>query len=375
MKTIFKYILIASVFLIPVVSLAAEFRTGENPSTGKDEVIANDLYIAGGSITSAGKINGDLVIGGGNIVISGDIKEDLTIGGGNISIFSNVGDDIRVGGGTIIINGKIGGDLIVGGGQVTISGPGINGDMAIGGGNIRIDAPIIGDLLIGGGNVYINAPIGGNVKINADKITLGKNAIISGNLNYKSSEEIIKEDGAVIKGVVDFELIKKGSVPSKVLAGIFSVFLLLKFLSLLVCALVVGLLLQRYSKEIITKAIKRPLLELGRGIIVMILIPIISLLLLITVIGIPFGILGLLGFIIMMLFAWIIAPIILGSVVYRYFSKKELEISWKTILLGVVIFILVGLIPFIGSLVRALLILITLGVITAFKLQVIQKWR
>lgn len=375
MKFIYQCAIFVLALTVPVLSLAAEFRAGENVSIGREEKISNDLYMAAGSITSAGVVHGDLIIGGGNIVITGDVKADIIAGGGNVNILSNIGDDVRVGGGTVVVNGKIGGDLITGGGQISILGSGIGGDAVIGGGNIRIDAPVAGNLLVGGGNVYINAPIGGNVKIEAEKITLGKNAVISGNLAYRSSEEMVKEAGAIVKGRVDFEPLIKKSVSPKIFAAVFSAFLLWKFFALLVCGLVIGLLLRRYSNEIVALAVKRPLLELGRGVITLIVMPVASIFLLITLVGIPFGIAGLLGFVIIMIFSWIITPIIIGSIVYRYFSKKALEISWKTILLGVFLYMLLGFIPFIGSLARTLLILLSLGVISGLKLRVLKEWR
>jgi cytoskeletal protein CcmA (bactofilin family) len=375
MKNFFKYGVIILLLAMPMLSLAAEFRGGEQLSIGKDERIVNDVYMAGGSVMSAGSINGDLIVAGGNIVITGDIEADLIAMGGNVNILSNIGDDARIGGGTIVLNGGIGGDLMIGGGQVTISGSGVEGDVVVGGGNVRIDAPVEGNIIVGGGNIYINSLIKGNVEIKAQKITLGKNAVIFGNLTYESSEELVRETGSIVKGIVDFRMLAKKMVPSQIFKAIFSAFILWKFFALLACALVVGLVMRRFSKEIVMLAKRRPLFELGRGIIAMMIIPVISILLMVILVGIPFGIMGLLAFIIMMLFAWIITPIIVGSVVFHYLSKKELEVSWKTILLGVLLCMLLGSVPFIGGFVQTLLMFVSFGSIIALKLQYIKAWR
>lgn len=375
MKNFFKYAVIVLLVAMPMLSLAAEFRGGEQLSIEKDEKIIDDVYMAGGSVMGAGSVSGDLIVAGGNIVIVGDVGADLTAVGGNINILSNVGDDVRVGGGTIVVNGGIGGDLMVGGGQVTISGSGVGGDMLVGGANVHIDAPVEGNIIVGGGSVYINASIKGNVEIKAEKITLGKNAVIFGNLTYESSEELVQETGAVVKGIVDFKMLTKTMVPSQVFKAIISAFVLWKFITLLVCAFIVGLVMRRFSKEIIVLATERPLPEFGRGVIAMIVMPVVSVLLLVILVGIPFGIMGLLAFIIMMLLAWIITPIIVGSVIFRYFSKKELEVSWKTILLGVFLYMLLGFIPFIGDFVQTLLMLLSFGAIVALRLQSIKAWR
>jgi hypothetical protein len=375
MKFFHKYAVIILVIALPALSLAAEFRTGEQPTVQSDEKIADDMYLAGGSITNGGVVNGDLIAGGGNIITIGDVKADVLAGGGNVNILSNVADDVRAFGGTILIVGKVGGDVVAGGGQVNIGGPGVGGDALIGGGTVRIDAPIAGKLIIGGGDVYINAPIGGDVRIMAEKITLGSRAVISGNLIYKAKKEIIKEAGAVVQGKITFELLERKNFSPKTFAAVFSVFLVWKFFALLVGALLAGLVFRRYSKEITAIATQKPLLELGRGFLTVIVLPIASILLFFTLVGIYLGVFGLLCFAITMLFSLIMTPIVVGSIVYRYFSKNELEISWKTILLGVFLFMLLGFVPFVGHLAQALLTLLTLGAIVALKMRIIKDWR
>ncbi len=375
MKKFFKYFVFVLVFAIPVVSFALDFREGDQPSVKPNEKLTNDVYIGGGSVNSAGSIAGDLVAGGGNIVVSGDVSGDVIALGGTVSILSNVGDDVRAGGGTIIVAGKIGGDALLGGGQVNLGGAGVGGDAAIGGGNVTINAPIAGKLYIGGGNVYINAPIGGDVKIEADKVTLGSAAVISGNLTYRAKAELTQETGATIKGVISFKPKAERRVSPAVFAAVFSALLIWKFFALLACALVVGMIFRRYCREMIALATERPFFEFGKGIMTLILIPIVSIFLFVTLVGIPFGVLGLIAFVALLLFSWITAPIILGSVAYKYFSKKELEVSWKTILLGVVLYSILGMIPFIGWLLKTFLVFLALGSIVTLKLRIVKDWR
>lgn len=372
MKKYFKYLLVGLVLVLPLVSMALEFRAGDQTGIKKDEKITNDIYMGGGSVNSAGMIQGDLVAGGGNVIVSGDVAGDVMVGGGNVNIISNVGDDVRVGGGTLVLMGKVGGDVLAGGGQINIGGAGIEGDVAIAGGSIRIDAPVKGKVLIEGGDVFINSLIGGDVKINADKLTLGSSAVLSGNISYTAKKELIKEGGAIVKGEVSFTPRIENKMAGKVL---FSAFVLWRFFALLACALLIGLLLTRFSREITVLATERPMFEVARGLLVIIVMPVVSALLFVTMVGIPLGALGLLGFIMIMLFTWMITPIIVGSVVYQYFSKKELEVTWKTILLGAVVCTLLGLIPFVGWLAKTLLFLLTLGSMTTLKLRVLKEWR
>jgi hypothetical protein len=365
---------LGALLLVPGLAVAAEFRAGEQQSIGASERIQNDVYIAGGSVTSSGAIVGDLVAGGGNIIINGDVSADVIAGGGNVSILSNVGDDVRAGGGNIVILGKVAGDVVVGGGQVSIGGPGIGGDVAVGGGKIRIDAPVGGSVKIAGGDVYINSTITGKVEIQAQTVTLGKNAVINGDLIYSATKELTQEQGAVVHGQVHYTPRAKNNTPAA-LAALFSLWVLGKFLALLIASLLLGLIFRRFTGELIQKATARPLFELGRGLLVLVALPIISILLCVTVLGIPLGMIGFFSFALVMLVAWLVAPIILGSVVLGYFTKQYGEVSWKSILLGAFLYSLLGFIPFLGWLAQVIILLISLGSIVALKLEILGEWR
>lgn len=360
--------------LVPLVSFAAEFRVGNQPGTNSGERITDDLYMAGGTVTSAGSVTGDVVAGGGNVVISGEVSGDVIAGGGNVTILSNVADDVRAGGGNVVVQGKVGGDAVIGGGQITLGGPGIGGDVAIGGGVIRVDAPVSGDVKIGGGDVYLNSTITGNIQLEAEKVTLGSKAVINGTLSYKASKELTREEGAVTNGQVTFTPRETKAVAAGVAAALVSVWVVGKFLALFVCALIMSLLLRRWSTELVSRAVERPFLELGRGLIVFAAMPVISVLLLVTILGIPFGIIGLIGYVAVLMFAWIMTPIVVGSVIYQYFSKKW-EVNWKTILLGAFAYSILGVIPFVGWAVQLALMLIVLGAHAALKLEIARHWR
>jgi hypothetical protein len=360
-----------AVLLIPLVAFGAEFRAGDQPDTKLGETIQDDVYLAGGSVTSAGTVTGDAVAAGGNVVINGPVGADVMAAGGNVTILSNVGDDVRAAGGNVIVQGSVGGDVIAAGGQVTLQGS-VGGDAAIGGGTIRIEGPIEGDVHIGGGKVYIDAPINGTVTVEADTLTLGHNAALKG-ITYRASKELVREDGAVISGPINYTPRPARASPAAA-AALFSAFALGKFLSLLACSLLVGLLLRRYSRQIVERVAERPLLELGRGLLTFAALPVISVILLITIIGIPLGILGLIGFVALLIVGWIVTPIIIGSFVYN-FARGVWEVNWLTILIGAILYTILGFIPFLGSLAQFLLMLLALGAITAIKLRLIRDWR
>jgi len=373
-----KYVwsMVAVVLLMPGTALAAEYRFGENPSLGSDERITDDVYLGGGNITSAGEVDGDLLVGGGSMVITGAVTADVTAAGGNVSLLAPVSDDVRIAGGTVIIEGTIGDDLHAAGGQLTVGGDGIGGDAALGGGMVRLDAPVSGDLTVGGGNVYLNAPVSGDVTVEADTLTLGGQADISGDLVYTARQELTRADGAVVSGEITFTERPDGADEAESgAAALLSAAIIGQFLALLASALIVGLTLRRYGTTAVEKASRSPLLLLGLGLVAFAALPVISGLLMATLVGIPLGILGFIGFIGALIFSWIMSPIILGSMVSGYFFRTGTAVTWKTILLGVVLYSILGLIPVIGWLAQGLLLLIALGSIVTIKGEVLKEWR
>lgn len=382
-KKFFAFIslLLFSLVIFPSLISAAEMHTGEQVSL-PPERIEDDMYVFGGNVSSSANIIGDLITGGGNVLINGSVSQDLFVGGGSVTIIADVGDDLRVGGGNVNINGSVGGDLISGTGQLQVSGLGVSGDFIWGGGTLQINAPVKGDAKLYGDEVFINAPISGNVTFEGKKLTLGSDAVITGDLSYKSTNEVVILDGASIVGKVSYEPIEKfkGSNKSKAgagaLAAIVSLALLVKFLMVLVTSLVVGLFLKRFSQTLVETALSHPMYEMGRGFLALVAIPVASVILLVTLIGLPLGLLGLIGYVVIIGFSSLIAPIIIGSLLHKWIKKSEgYKVNWKIILLGVLVNGVLGVIPFVGWIIQFAFILITIGVLIKFKMMVIKEWR
>lgn len=369
--------LLALIF-IPLTSFAAEFRTGDQPSLSAGEAVSDDLYMAGGNVTSAGSVRGDLVAVGGNVLINGPVTADLTTSGGSVTILGTVGDDVRAAGGNVIIQGQVADDLLVGSGQLTIGGAGIGGDVVVGSGVVHIDAPVRGSVKIGGGDVYINSSIGGNVHIQADKVTLGPKTIITGDLIYTAEKEATIEEGAVVRGETEFTERKDwGGAGKAGLVALISLWFLGKIFMSLAGALVIALVFRRYARTLVETATAKPLLEIGRGLVFLIVTPVVSVILLATFVGVPFGLLGVAAYAgALIIVSMMTAPIVIGSMVHKWvFKPSEYQISWKTIVLGVAIYALLTLIPFFGWIVKFGAVLLTLGAMTKIKWDILKEWR
>jgi len=349
---------LALVLALPLFASAAVFHLSDQVSLPAGEEVNDDVYASGGSVTSAARISGDLYAAGGTVLVSGPVGADLVVAGGTITVTGTVGDDLRAAGGTVIIQGLVRGDALIGGGLV------------------RLDAQVNQDVKIGGGDVYINAPVTGNVEVHADKLTLGPMARIAGTLTYNSPREAVVEEGATVAGETTFTPRADKDGVQGLLVAFVSVATFVFLLTFALGALIFVFFFKRYSHEVVENAFGGPLLELGRGLLVFIVMPVLSVLLLVTIVGIPLGLLGLTLYVALIIFSWLMSPVLIGSLVFKWVSKSTAyEVSWKTVLLGVAVFFFIGFVPIVGGLVQFGFMLLSLGSIARLKWHIAKSWR
>ena len=96
-----------------VPAIAGETRDGRYVTVGVDEIIPDDLYCTGETITIDGTIQGDLVAMGNEIYVNGTVEGDLIAVGKTIVINGTVRDDARIAGFDVEIakEGMVGDDL------------------------------------------------------------------------------------------------------------------------------------------------------------------------------------------------------------------------------------------------------------------------
>ena len=364
----------AGLSVLPFLAYAADIRMGQKPDVGSGEKITSNLYLAGGHVSSAATVMGDEIIAGGDILVNGPVSQDVLAAGGNITILGAIGGDVRIAGGNVMIGNIVKGDVVVLAGQTTLSGSSIGGDVIWGGGELRIDAPVSGNLQLKGGDVTINAPVKGSITFKGGSIHLGPKAIIEGNLTYTTPDKVSMDDGAIVKGKVTYDPSPTKPSPG-VLAVIVSLAFLAKFLMTLACAMTLGLIFNRYTRDLVSGVAEQPLVELGRGFVTMVVLPVASVLLISTLVGIPFGILGFLGFAALYVYSWIITPILVGSIVHKWFAKTPMySVTWVTILIGILIYIILDLIPILGWVVKFAAALMAIGGAVRITWDVAKGW-
>ncbi len=355
--------------------------------------VQDDLYAAGGKIVIEESIAGDAVVTGGNLIIRGDIAGDLMVAGGNIIVNGSVSDDVRAAGGDFTLTQRVGGDLIVFAGNVAIGRQAsITGDLVAVGGRITLDGTVEGNLKVSGGDVQFNGTVKGgaifyqaeNLDINgsiegkavfaAQTVNLGPSAGFHRDVEYWAGNEPLDFTAVRLEGEARFKpslqsrvkLISGSKIRDKVPAGFSKVWFLYTFLAGTLAILILCLLPKKIFVPAVDNLRQSPLKNLGIGVLYVLVTPFLILFLLITVLGIPIGLLLAFVFGATLLFSKSLSAVLLAKWVERRkvasWSRPSLFLASVGILL---LLKMAGSVPAAGWLLVALVVCTCLGSLMA----------
>lgn len=313
-----------------------------------------------------------------NYSFDDDIKLEKKINGSNISIGNNITTDARVKGVNIILGNQVNAlgisdYKVLVGNNIDVKGEVLN-DALILGNNITISSDAIfgRDVLILANNVIIKGTIKRDIMIYASSIELSEANILG---NAKLISESIKMDGSKIGGILKYnENTKINNVPSDINVEVIEVLdeevkpldvimdfvwgLFNKLFTLLVMSFIIPKVFKKivklYSdKDSIVK-------NIGVGLLSVIVIPFITLLLLFSTISISVSFISIMFYVIFLMISTTISSYVLGNMLWNKFIKKSGNVFSKEFL-GVVVYYLVSLIPFIGGFVTFIFVIYGFG--------------
>ena len=346
-------------FLSFLFNGAVPLAVANNTLTPRSLLTSNqgNQYAGGSSVVIEKKVAGDLIAAGGSISVTQAVAKDAALAGGTIAIYAAVAEDLRAFGGDLSFGNEIGGELVAAGGKILLSERGhVSGSANLSGGQINIEGRIDGDLHVKGGQLLINGRIGGDALLQAENITFGPTAVIEGDVHYASSHPPQRDPGAQIHGSIQSEaLADEWEMPEsgKLLLMALPIFLFGQWLMGALLLLIWPAAL-RNAADIIRERPARALF-MGLGVLL-------AVLLMVTVLGIPLGLLLLLSYPIVLTLAYLTVAYLLGMSVRRML-KQELKQSyaWQllTLVAGMIVLGVVSFIPLLNFLL--LLVVLSMG--------------
>ena len=314
----------------------------------------------------------------------------------------------------ITINGTIDGNLFLFGKDVTIEdGALIGGDIFVCAGNLNIGKAVVyGNIFAWAKNITLNvetydlyatcenldigyyslfhrdvkavcnsAKINGvilkNINLSCNNIEIQKDCLIYENLNYNSKTEIAEIPEGTVQGSVNFKAsstigtfilsyaIGLLSILASSTTGTFILSYAIGLLSILAYSLLVWFLMKKVTPKFINKAsnlkISQVFIALGIGVATLIVVPLVSLLLLFTYVGVTIAF-ALLAIYFLVISISLINFVIAISGLVKSKLQKGKDIIY--ILLGTILVYVLTNIPYVGWIFCLLTALIGLGIFT-----------
>jgi cytoskeletal protein CcmA (bactofilin family) len=361
--------------LIGLVALGVSFaasaqQTGESViRTGR---VSEDFYAAGGQVTVSADVEGDVIVAGGRVVVDRRVAGDVMAAGGFVELRANVQDDVRAAGGFVTVGGDIGGDLIAAGGTLNILPDArVSGRTWISAGQLEVEGRLDKGLRAAAGSIRIAGEVNGDVELVADRVSVLPGAKIHGDIHYTGRHEPVISAGAEVTGQVKYEPLKAGlpaHAPAAWSVAIVSV------LSLMLTGVVLFLMFPGFAYGAAQAIVNDAWRCLGLGLAVLIMGPIVALLLFVTVIGIPLGVIILAAYIVFLIAGYLTSALFLGELGLRWWGKDtqaSAGLRALSIAVAVLALSIIGWIPFLGTLATLAALVFGLG---ALKLQVIRRY-
>ncbi len=324
------------------------FRAGV--SVSHDAAGADDLFLAGDRVTGKTDITGSAFLAGRKVTMEGAVAGDVYAAGEGVAIQGDVSGDASLLGRTVSV-ANVGGDLRVAASE------------------LRLTGIIGGNAIIAGDDVTFDSEVGGNVALGAQRVDWGDAASIAGQLIVYEKELgslEVPERVASIDRVERRIAEKQDEPPQSTWRPSIDDFLF-EVIVVAVLAILIAALMPTRLAGMQNRVLARPLHTLWLGFLSLSAVTGASVLLAITIIGLPLvAALALLA-IIGIIFGYVIATYVLGVRLLLAAGRPELDsIGNRAIAAGAgaLAAAVIGLIPFLGWLVAIALALAGIGAIT-----------
>ena len=310
-------------------------------------VVSKTLYLADSSVTIDYPVEGNVFVMAQDLTISGNISGNVFALAQNLKIETT---------------GSINSTLFVCAENVTIDGT-VSDVFSISS-NLTINksARIMQDITAGGSTLKLGGTIGRNANFGFDEIYTSDSAMILGDLSYSSRVAAISED--IVSGTTSFKQIEEVKIePKDIIREKLNDLYTLLVVSLVIVLIVVYAMPKFADKE--QKIVENKLAAtFGYGALALILIPVASLLLFFTILGIlPAVALFLVYLFIIMQVATPLVSIAIAKIICQKINKNT---KGFTLLFGMLLVLaiwILELIPVLGSIVSLLTAILGLGII------------
>lgn len=377
-------LLLTAAAAVPV--LAFDSRGGDIVTVAGGEEIEGDLYLGGRTVTTTGAVHGSVFAAGQTVSIGGTIDDGATVGGEHVSLSGIIGRGVRVGASTVDATGDIGGDLVAGCGTLTVAASArVGDDLVFGAEQVYVRGEVEGGIRGAAETLVIAGHIGDDVQVQVGTLEVKPGAVIEGNLSYTASTEADIPAGAVKGSVAFTERIEEEDVgavreglgalgPFFFLAGI--TWKIVAYLMSFVAGIVLILLIPGRMAGASDAIRTHTGASAGWGAIALFVTPIAAIVVCITVVGLPVGLIALVLWGALLYLSHLPVSMFIGHLILGH--SKPLQgrgFMIGCLALGLLLFTLLTAIPFVGGFLWLAIALFGMGAFVVTEKRMIRAGR
>jgi len=319
---------------------------------------------ADNDVSISEEYNSSVALAGDNVSLGGTIHGIAAGAGNNLKLEGTVEYGFLAGN-SITINGTIDNDLFVAGNLITtLDKTNVKRDVIIAGNDVELCGNFERNISVYASKVTLKgANVKGNVKLYTQSVTVLNDTKIEGTLFYPEDSKYKVSNEANIANITKTKAIQtedEENYFATISAKIWS------FLALALVFAAITLFLPNVFNKINEKYEKFDVSEgvevFTKGLVVLILVPVVALILCLTMIGIPLGIILLILYGISLYLTTIFTAYLIGYKIWQKVFNKEAHILLFG-LIGLAILLFLELIPGVRILVTIISVLVGLGLI------------
>jgi len=340
-------------------SFALERRHGEFVTVPANETVDDTLLAAGNSIRVEGVVNGDLLAFGRTVEVRGTVKGDLVSFAKRTVVSGTIEGRIYDFSQSLDLDGELGHSLYGWVQSLRINDRAQVGEGVVaGGGDVSLEGTVKRSATIFAGNADVSGTVGRDLTMTGGGLTLTDRARIDGNLSarVRRLNEVHIAEGATVAGKRDIQVRVRKSRFTRPRNYLHQVLWL-------VAAMLVGwlglLLFPGFFRDT-SQRVGSGWRSLGLGFGILACVPVAIVVAAITLVGIPLSLMLLAMYLAALYLAKLWVGTFVGRTILR--STGTTTGDWLLgLLVGLLILTVVEFIPYVGGLVRLVVICMGLG--------------
>ncbi len=288
----FLTLLLCLVVLTPA-ALAMDLQQGNRLVVGADQTVDDDIVFTGTSVTIDGTVKGDVFAFAESVTVNGTVDGNLFAMGRVIDLNGHVTGLTTAGGSDLLLGGRVDGNLITFSDRMTIAKSAEVGRNWMGfGEKLRNQGLVERGIMAFAESLQVDGRVGQEVRAWTDDLYVGEQGRIDGPIELHSNRDPRIAQGAVTGPLSRFE--NDYNWPRDKSVGFLVGRVGISFTGFLVVGLLLLVLFPQlrggFHQAVLSKPWQAPL----AGLVILLVVPVAAILLLVTVVGIPLGVLSIL---------------------------------------------------------------------------------